>query len=77
MLHSVLLHRGLRHVNPELTEFPDETRNTPPNVSTRELPNEFLDFLGHGRAASSSVLAQRGPVIAEALAPPSNHGRRF
>ncbi|MGH8470735.1 MAG: aminoglycoside phosphotransferase family protein [Gammaproteobacteria bacterium] len=60
-----------------LTEFADETRNTPPNVSTRELPNEFLDFLGHGRAARSSMLAERGPVIAEVLAPPSNHGRRF
>ncbi|MFH0341016.1 MAG: YHS domain-containing protein [Chromatiales bacterium] len=29
MLRSVLLHRGLRHVNPELTEFPDETRKRP------------------------------------------------
>ncbi|MBA3492866.1 MAG: hypothetical protein H0T87_01725 [Gammaproteobacteria bacterium] len=69
MLHSVLLYRGFRHMNTELTEFADETRNTPPNVSTRELPNEFLDFLGHGWAAWSSMLAERGPVIAQALAP--------
>ncbi|MGH8603461.1 MAG: hypothetical protein ACREXR_12035 [Gammaproteobacteria bacterium] len=36
-----------------------------------------LDFLCHRWAAWSSMLAERGPVVAEALAPPSNHGRRF
>ncbi len=36
MFEAVLLHGGFRHMDPELTEFPDDTRDSPPTCGLEE-----------------------------------------
>ena len=73
---AIFLDRGFRHRNPELPQFAENTRGTPPWIRPRDLPNQRSGFRADRRSARC-LPAAAGPVVPKALALPGEHGRRL
>src|SRR5262245_42366633 len=76
-LRSRVVHRRFGHVNPQLPEFPENSRGTPGRVRLPHLANQSTHLLGKSRTAKLPLLAQTPPVVPKTLPLPGEHGPRL
>jgi hypothetical protein len=75
--HPIRLHRGFDHVNAQLAQLADDPWCTPGRIGLPRPADEIADVFGNPWTAGRTLLAQLSPMVAKALALPSDDGAQL
>ena len=75
--YPIFVDGGFCDLNAEFPQLPDNPRRTPAGIGFRHLTDQCPDFFGYRRSTWPALLTQSGPMVAKALALPSDHCSRL